>query len=269
MKTTSFLLILTGLVSISQGRRVLNDGDEVPSPSIARALGVGLKPTLPPFEPPGFKPTTTPTDRTKKPTAPPTRKPTAPLPPTPTMRPTAPYRCGLCRANEKPKFPEAVIGFENEQQTCAYVDSLGDLTGIVDPGDCDFYRLLGTQSCMCSTEAPPPTSNCRLCENGSALPFPSRKVLGAVTCKTVQNSAQTDKTANCFKYQGGIGSYCGCSNPIAGAKVCRLCGRRKKLPAPNRIVNNATCLQHEFKATFSLKCAATRAAVAAQCCSPA
>ncbi|KAI2508821.1 hypothetical protein MHU86_5555 [Fragilaria crotonensis] len=266
MKTTSFLLILAGFVSISQGRLIHNDGDEVPSPSIARVLATGLKPTLPPYEPPGFKPTTTPTDRTKKPTAPPTRRPTLPLPPTPTMRPTAPYRCGLCRANENPKFPKTVIAFENKQQTCAYVDSLGDLTGLVDPSDCNYFRLLGTQACSCSTQPPPPTNNCLLCENGSALRYPNKAVLGGVTCTSVQNSAQTDKASDCYKYQGGIGSYCGCYNPIASAKVCRLCGSGKKLPFPNRQVNGASCLEHEFTATFALSCSATKKAVAAQCC---
>ena len=269
MKTLSFLFILAGCVTIGQGRLIHNDGDEVPSPSVARVLGSGLNPTLPPFEPPGFKPTTTPTDRTKRPTGPPTKLPTRPLPPTPTRRPTAPYRCGLCRETESPQFPQELILFKGQEETCAYVHSLGDLTNTVAARNCEYYRNAGQEVCGCRVNATPTLNNCTLCEDGRGLPFPNRVVLGGIRCRTVQKTAREDTRSNCVKYQGGIGSYCGCPNPIASKKVCRLCGVGKRLPVPKRVVNGITCLQHEYSATFASSCPATKAKVAAVCCATA
>ena len=266
MKTTSLLLILVGCVTYGQGRLIHDDVDAGPSPSVARKLGVGLNPTLPPFEPPGFKPTTTPTDRTKRPTFRPSPRPTLPLPPSPTRVPTAPYRCGLCRETESPKFPRTTIMFKGREQTCAFVDALGDLTNKINIKNCNFYRLVGQQVCGCSENANPVLNNCTLCESGRSLPFPKRMVLGKIRCETIETSAKQDKRGNCVRYQGGIGSYCGCVNPVSSKQVCRLCGVGKRLPVPSREVNGLSCIEHEFLAS---NCTATKKAVGDACCAPA
>jgi hypothetical protein len=73
-----FTILVAGLFSSGEyGLQTSNNESEIerhlellgsPSSNEARKLGVGLAPTEVPYEPPGFKPTTTPTDRTKKPT---------------------------------------------------------------------------------------------------------------------------------------------------------------------------------------------------------
>ena len=261
---TFFIFIL--VVSFCHAHSVDKEGKDgaLKVPASPRRLGVGLDPTPVPYEPPGFKPTTTPTDRTKKPTRPPTRIPTTPIP---TRRPTAPYPCALCRPDENPFKPLWEIFFKGTQQTCAFVDSLGDLTGTIDPDDCDFYRNLGQYACMCKKGTPPPSGNiCTLCEDGSALPNPSKKVMENLRCSSFQTSAKSDEVKTCVKYQGGIGTYCGCDNPVADTKVCRLCEGKKLLPSPNRVVKNMTCIEHEFTANFAKGCAATRANVGKACC---
>jgi hypothetical protein len=270
MQFLSLFLLVGSLLSTAKARLAHNDGDELPAPSIARVLGVGLKPTLPPYEPPGFKPTTTPTSRTKKPTTPPTRSPTRPVPPTPTRRPTAPYPCSLCRPNERPFDPNATIPFRGQTRTCKYVHNLGILTSKINPSNCDFYRNLGQIVCECSAGTIPPVANkCRLCENGSALPFPFRKVLGGVTCRSIQDGARRDKASNCYKYQGAIGPACGCYNPKAVTRVCHLCDNKKQLPYPSRKVGGVTCRQHEFVASIDNTCRATKEKVSARCCAKA
>ena len=118
-------------------------------------------------------------------------------------------------------------------------------------------------------ETIPPRNYCRLCEDGSPLPFPFRKVLGGVTCRSIQNGARRDAVSNCYKYQGAIGPACGCSNPKSVAKVCHLCGGNTELPYPSRKVGGVTCRQYEFVASIDSKCVSTREQVAAKCCASA
>jgi hypothetical protein len=158
MRIVHLYLLLGGFFGTCIGKNLDAVLDEIDSrrhprlsfsltaPTIARKLGVGLAPTEVPYEPPGFKPTTTPTDRTKKPTFPPSPKPTSPIP---TRSPTAPYPCALCRPTEEVTNAMQQILWQGSLATCQYVESLGDLEKIVGSENCQFYRDLGQYTCLC------------------------------------------------------------------------------------------------------------------------
>jgi hypothetical protein len=112
-----------------------------------RKLLIGLVPSLPPQPlPPGFKPTSTPTDRTKRPTIKPSRTPTKLGS---TRSPTKKYPCSLCRPKEKPSSPNEKIEFNGKWETCKDVHSYGILKNKISPELCDFYRNLGQSVCRC------------------------------------------------------------------------------------------------------------------------
>jgi hypothetical protein len=138
----------TTLLQVSQRKRLVVAPVTTPTIITARSrgLGVALAPTPVPYEPPGFKPTVTPTDRTKRPTKRPTRPPTKRGP---TRPPTQNYPCALCRPKERPLRPQEEIVFNGEFQTCQKVHSYGNLKGKIPPDKCDFYRNLGQKVCEC------------------------------------------------------------------------------------------------------------------------
>lgn len=274
MRSLYHLVLIAGLVTATTASVAYVDEDDalfapkptpiLETPSLARELGVGLAPTRSPIsENPAIKPSATPTDRTKKPTLPPTRAPQKPT----TRRPTRPpHPCTLCDVGETPFDPQATILFNGNLVSCQSVYDMGDLTVKGGKDMCAFYYGLGETVCDCQKGTSPPVNKCTLCEDGSALPFPNRRVIGQLKCSTIQNGARGDVPEKCDRYQSAIGHYCGCKNPITTPKYCHLCNTNL-LPFPSRVVNGKSCLEHQFTATINRTCTATKKKVASACCS--
>jgi hypothetical protein len=201
-------------------------------------------------------PTKSPTFKPNRPPSPPTRPPTKPIP------------CKLCRDGQYPGDLTQTIILNGEEKTCKAWYNLGDLTNVVGKDQCDYLRSLGEMVCLCKEGGPTEENNCTLCEDGSKLTKPKKKVFEGIACATIQVTAKQADKKDCVKYQGAIGPYCNCKNPKSRKKVCRLC-KEGLLPFPQRVVKGATCLQHEFKATMSNNCDAAVKELREDCCSKA
>ena len=173
--------------------------------------------------------------------------------------------CTLCPSGERPHNLWSTLVVGDSRVTCRVAHQLGDLSNKVSASECASIRQIGETLCLCNTGQPPFLNSCKLCEDGSNLSNPTKKIIGAVTCREVRDQMRRDFERNCWVWQGAIGPYCGCNNPITSAKVCHLCNT-DKLPFPTRVVNGRTCLRHEFEASLARQCIATKKAVGAQCC---
>jgi hypothetical protein len=226
--------------------------DTIVSSSMFKKQGANRKLQVTPSI--GLSPSKSPTFRPNRPPSPPTRPPTQPIP------------CKLCGTGEYPREAVQTIVLNGEEKTCKAWYNLGDLTDVVGKDQCDFLRSLGRMVCMCEEGEPAEENNCNLCEDGSKLTRPKKKVFEGIACATVQATARQAPKKDCVKYQGAIGPYCNCKNPKAVEKVCRLC-KGSLLPNPQRVVKGSTCLQHEFTATTSNTCDATVKELREACCS--
>lgn len=107
-------------------------------------------------------------------------------------------------------------------------------------------------------------NNCTLCQDGSNVPFPLREVLpGGTTCAALSIDARRDDPENCIYHQGVVGTYCGCNNTNA---VCRLCSDKRLLPDPLRVVDQRSCIQHEFRGSLHKNCSAHQVLYSTDCC---
>ena len=174
--------------------------------------------------------------------------------------------CTLCPAGERPHNLWSTLAVGDTRVTCRVAHQLGNLSNKVSASQCASIRETGESLCLCRKGQPPFLNGCKLCEDGSNLPNPTKKIIGNVTCRGVRDQMRRDFERNCWVWQGAIGPYCGCKNPITSAKVCHLCNT-DKLPFPSRVVNGRTCLRHEFEASLARQCVATKQAVGAKCCS--
>ena len=241
----------------------------------------------PTFKPGRFIPPPTPNPTTPRfPTFQPTLQPTTPIPtrlptvvpatfqptlqpttPIPTRRPTVvPASCTLCGPNQVPFNPLAPINFAEQVQTCQQVHAIGNLSPTLGETQCSSMQSIGQLVCVCREGVPPPTNTCTLCEDGSTLETPQALVLPGITCAEMQGAAQYDFSLNCANYQGAFGTACGCSNPQARTSTCQLCGPGEFLPQPQRLVEDESCMVHEFTASMSNTCDAKRNEVGTTCC---
>ena len=112
-------------------------------------------------------------------------------------------------------------------------------------------------------------NNCTLCQDGSNVPFPLLEVLpGGTTCAALSIDARRDDPENCIYHQGVVGTYCGCTNNntnVVGV-VCRLCSDERLLPDPLRVVDQRSCIQHEFRGSLHQNCSAHQALYSTDCC---
>ena len=225
------------------------------------------KPTARPLtSPPNPNPTRSPTPNptTRFPTFQPTPQPTNPIPaPQPTE---ATASCTLCNDNQVPFNPLAQIVYNDLVQTCQEVHDIGNLSPNLGATKCAFMQDLGQYVCSCQEGEPPPINTCTLCEDKSAIPMPQGLALPGVTCEEMEADARRDFAENCVRYQGVVGSYCGCSNPVASKSVCQICGTGELLPNPQLIVFGFSCIEHEFMASISGTCTAKRDEVESICC---
>ena len=175
--------------------------------------------------------------------------------------------CTLCPSGERPHNQWSTLVVGDSRITCRIAYQLGDLSKKVkNSSECASIREIGETSCSCMTGQLKFVNTCKLCEDGSNLSNPNLQVIGAATCRQIRDEMRRDFERNCGVWQGAIGPYCGCKNPITSAKVCHLCNT-DKLPFPARVVDGRTCLRHEFEASLARQCIPTKKAVAAKCCS--
>jgi hypothetical protein len=172
--------------------------------------------------------------------------------------------CTLCPAGERPHNLWSTLVVNNNRVTCRVAYQSGNLKGT--PQQCANYRTIGEDVCMCQKGMPPQLNMCKLCEDGSSLPDPSKKIFGTRTCIWVREEMRRDFERNCYIYQGAVGPYCGCDNPVSSSKVCHLCNNTDILPFPTRMVYGRTCLRHEFEASIARKCLDEKKSVAKKCC---
>jgi hypothetical protein len=170
--------------------------------------------------------------------------------------------CTLCPAGERPHNLWSTLVVNNRRVTCRVAYQSGNLKGT--PQQCANYRTIGEDVCLCQKGPPPQLNMCTLCEDGSPLPNPKKMIFGTRTCLWVREQMRISFERNCFVYQGAIGPYCGCDNPISSSKVCHFCNNTDILPFPTRKVYGRTCLRHEFEASVARKCMA--GSVVKKCC---
>jgi hypothetical protein len=173
--------------------------------------------------------------------------------------------CTLCPAGERPHNLWSTLTVNKKRVTCRVAYQSGNLKGT--PQQCANYRTKGDDTCMCQKGLPPQLNTCTLCEDGSSLPDPSKKIFGTRTCLWVRGEMRRSFERNCYIYQGAIGPYCGCDNPVSSSKVCHFCNNTDILPYPTRKVNGRTCLRHEFEASVARKCMEVGKSVGEKCCS--
>jgi hypothetical protein len=174
--------------------------------------------------------------------------------------------CTLCPAGERPHNLWSTLVVNGKRVTCRVAFQSGNLKGT--SAQCANYRTIGEDVCLCQKGLPPQLNMCTLCEDGSALPDPNKKIFGSNTCLWVRQEMRRDFERNCYVYQGAVGPYCGCDNPISSSKVCHLCGNKTDiLPFPTRMVYGRTCLRHEFEASIARNCMEAIKSVGKKCCS--
>lgn len=174
--------------------------------------------------------------------------------------------CTLCPSGQIPAESSILIVINSQRVSCAAAHQMGDLTAKIGASQCSRYREIGQEICLCQKGQISGLNSCTLCDDGSSITDPNRKVFGSKTCLTLANAMRRNLRKNCYVYKGVIGPYCGCNNSVSSAKVCHLCNT-SKLPVPSRVVNGRSCLRYEFEASLANTCSATKQAVAAKCCS--
>jgi hypothetical protein len=163
---------------------------------------------------------------------------------------------------------ESIVFVKNDQPvTCAdfQADIISSGSNSVD--ECLSANFLGEDVCGC----PPSEPFCRICEpsGGNSTTNPptelmEREIVPGVSCRDITGIAYTLKKNDpsgifsrlcpaCL----AIGAYCGCDVPPDGRDFCRLCGGKKLLPEPGRLVNSTvlekttTCFHVELVANIA------------------
>jgi hypothetical protein len=146
---------------------------------------------------------------------------------------------------------EAVNGVDI---TCAQLEGEVE-NGLSDQERCMTYAYIGIHFCGCAKPVLA-RSPCTLCEN--TLPPPS-------LFSSIDNSGYmcgdfaalaetiTDDPRRCTALQGTAGIACGCENPVADGKACRLCDDGL-LPDTGRVADpqeGISCAETEFFGTMA------------------
>ena len=169
-----------------------------------------------------------------------------------------------------PNNPDGRSIFGDETITCQDAYDLGPI--LLPEDNCTFFQDIGTKVCYCGVEIQTNYS-CTLCEDGTALPQGLLEAFPGETCAEMQVDAKRDTNESmCVYYQGVVGHYCGCNNPVTSADTCRICGDGIDLPNPQQKLRAATrstssCLQVEFNASVRGTCDAARDTYQMECCS--
>lgn len=128
--------------------------------------------------------------------------------------------------------------------------------------------------CRCAAE-PPPTNDCRLCDDGGPLPQGSLAGVPGSTCAQLQVDARRDFQDRCPVWQQTMGNYCGCNNTVSDS-ICRLCGENSTFDASKMVAgqedNTAiSCGELEFSVNLGstgLECGEYQFIFEDQCCEP-
>jgi len=157
-----------------------------------------------------------------------------------------PGGCSLCPDGSPVGEAYAAVPFNNEVITCSVVESIAKFTP-QDSKTCSDFRLQGLSLCGCDY-APPATSECPICIDGTSPPTAKLStvvytdaIMGDVTCGTFEwLSATMDSEEQCASSQAVVGAICGCDDPPPPA--CELCpaGQVRDL---NKIVEDPVLLQ--------------------------
>jgi hypothetical protein len=102
----------------------------------------------------------------------------------------------------------------------------------VDADDITCAEVYG-EGLWCGCPVPP--VKCNLCEDGSDLLNPDLEIVPDETCLSLSYYATFEEGDECTAYQATVGVYCGCTNPIASAGYCRICGGDTMLPDPGTV----------------------------------
>mmetsp|Transcript_17974 Transcript_17974/g.34251 ORF Transcript_17974/g.34251 Transcript_17974/m.34251 type:complete len:508 (-) Transcript_17974:251-1774(-) len=107
---------------------------------------------------------------------------------------------------------------------------------------CEERQQLWNTKCCADGSSEVNTGVCFLCEDGSQpthmypSPFEERVPNSSFweSCAQLQNNA-LQNPSECVMHQA-MGPYCGCTNPVASANACRICGENAALPDPGRFI---------------------------------
>ena len=145
--------------------------------------------------------------------------------------PKPPGGCDLCfDGSEPPDLALEPAGYEGAN-CIQFLAAAGNPEP--QPGDptCDDWLENGLL-CNC----PKPANACSLCEDGSSVSDPDRRV-GTATCREYENKAVFTVGDECTAWQATAGVYCGCNNPVASQNYnCRVCGSGILLSDPGKVV---------------------------------
>lgn len=163
---------------------------------------------------------------------------------------------------------ESTVFVKNDQPvTCADFQAHIISSGSNSVDECLSANFLGEDVCGC----PPSEPFCRICEpsGGNSTTNPptelmEREIVPGVSCRDITGIAYTlkknDPSGVFFRLCPAclaIGAYCGCDVPPDGRDFCRLCGGKKLLPEPGRLVNSTvlekttTCFHVELVANIA------------------
>jgi len=100
--------------------------------------------------------------------------------------------------------------------------------------DCSNAFYMGEFGCGCT----PQEAACSICEKGTILPDLTLEALSPFQCSELAGFAFgiSKFDQQCVAAQGVDGVYCGCDNPVASDKICRICGEDNLLVDPNRVI---------------------------------
>lgn len=138
-----------------------------------------------------------------------------------------------------PWFQNTIL---SDSLTCERMQLAAAIEQTEESLDCNVWQGYGLQ-CGCPFPAEE-SSTCSLCEDGSSVPFPDQ-VLSTKDNKTCSDMellmAFRSDNDTCRTLQATVGVACHCRNPIASARVCRICGSYL-LPDPTAVayVENST-----------------------------
>eukprot|EP00980_Cylindrotheca_fusiformis_P026547 scaffold16396_cov140-Cylindrotheca_fusiformis.AAC.8 len=180
--------------------------------------------------------------------------------------------CPLCANSSHQVFGYGTFVTDNGVITC---DDAFKLELSLPPENCTAWQSRGENICECAAERPE-TNDCRLCDDGDALPQASLAGLPGVTCSQLQVDAQRDLADRCPIWQQTIGNYCGCNN-TANDSMCRLCGANYTFDSYKTVPGfeeNTTisCGELEFSANLDgsdSTCQQYQFLFEGQCCEPA
>lgn len=174
-------------------------------------------------------------------------------------------QCSLCAEGVSPPDPNRTL-LISDNTTCGslYLEA-AKANGTVGGDACNEYLLIGLTECDCPREG-----LCTLCENGSDIPDPNRKISDDYSCSdlALETLLESKDSATCQNWRATVGEYCGCPNAVASTGYCRICGEGILLPEPSRSAGanpRTTCLTLEFNEA-GLSCEILQSTYADLCC---